>query len=35
MTFPDFVEAYQWSFRPQHPRRPEWFTGGLAAPGWR
>ncbi len=26
MTFPDFVEAYQWNYRPQHPRRPEWFT---------
>ena len=25
MTFPDFVEAYQWNYRPQHPRRPEWF----------
>ena len=26
MTFPDFVEAYQWNYRPQHVRRPEWFT---------
>ena len=25
MTFPDFVEAYQWNYRPQHPRRPDWF----------
>jgi len=26
MTLPDFAEAYQWHYRPQHPRRPEWFT---------
>jgi hypothetical protein len=25
MTFPDFVDAYQWNYRPQHPRRPDWF----------
>ncbi len=25
MTYPDFVEPYQWNFRPQHPKRPEWF----------
>ena len=25
MTFPDFVESYQWNYRPQHPRRPDWF----------
>jgi peptidoglycan/xylan/chitin deacetylase (PgdA/CDA1 family) len=25
MTFPDFVQPYQWNFRPQRPRRPEWF----------
>lgn len=25
MTFPDFVEAYQWNYRPQNPRRPDWF----------
>jgi len=26
MAFPDFVEPYQWNYRPQHPGRPEWFT---------
>jgi peptidoglycan/xylan/chitin deacetylase (PgdA/CDA1 family) len=26
MTLPDFAEAYQWHYRPQHPRRPDWFT---------
>ena len=26
MTLPEFAEAYQWHYRPQHPRRPEWFT---------
>ena len=26
MTLPDFVEVYQWNYRPQHPRRPDWFT---------
>ncbi len=26
MAFPDFVEAYQWNYRPQHPRRPDWFS---------
>ena len=26
MALPDFVEVYQWNYRPQHPRRPEWFT---------
>ncbi len=26
MTFPDFVGAYQWNYRPQHPGRPDWFT---------
>jgi peptidoglycan/xylan/chitin deacetylase (PgdA/CDA1 family) len=25
MAFPDFVEAYQWKYRPQHPRRPDGF----------
>lgn len=25
MAYPDFVQAYQWNYRPQHPRRPEWF----------
>jgi peptidoglycan/xylan/chitin deacetylase (PgdA/CDA1 family) len=25
MTVPDFVQGYQWNYRPQHPRRPEWF----------
>jgi hypothetical protein len=25
MTFPDFVEAYQWNYRPQHTIRPDWF----------
>ncbi len=25
MTFPDLVEPYQWNYRPQHPRRPDWF----------
>jgi peptidoglycan/xylan/chitin deacetylase (PgdA/CDA1 family) len=25
MAYPDFVEAYQWNFRPQNPTRPEWF----------
>lgn len=23
---PDFVTAYQWNYRPQHPERPAWFT---------
>lgn len=26
MAFPDFVNGYQWNFRPQNPGRPEWFT---------
>ena len=26
MTLADFVEAYQWNCRPQHPTRPDWFT---------
>lgn len=26
MTIPDFVQPYQWNYRPQHPKRPEWFT---------
>ena len=26
MTLPDFAKAYQWDYRPQHPRRPDWFT---------
>lgn len=25
MTTPEFVSAYQWNYRPQHPRRPDWF----------
>ena len=25
MTSHNFVQAYQWNYRPQHPRRPDWF----------
>lgn len=25
MTVPDFTAPYQWNYRPQHPRRPDWF----------
>jgi peptidoglycan/xylan/chitin deacetylase (PgdA/CDA1 family) len=25
MAYPDFVHAYQWNYRPQNPRRPDWF----------
>ncbi len=26
MTKANFVDAYQWNFRPQSPQRPDWFT---------
>ena len=25
MDYPDFVEPYQWNYRPRHPARPDWF----------
>ena len=32
MTFPDFVEAYQWNYRPQHPGD---LTGSRSGPAAR
>jgi peptidoglycan/xylan/chitin deacetylase (PgdA/CDA1 family) len=26
MNASDFTRAYQWNYRPQHPRRPDWFN---------